>query len=351
MPGENPSELKVNLWMPLDIGPFLQDTAHLSSEEIGAYTLLLLYYWAHGPLPNDPKRLANIAKMSVDTWSITHESLSMFFFVGSDGLLHQKGADRRRAEWLDKRLKAREKALKAINARWSKHRAKLASMGNTPSIPQEVRGEIPEKYPTSVVQEQKQRHPPPTPSAGAAGDKAKKTDTPSIPKKPPGPAGSTAQELPEVTPPRRSVSKAKTRREAQGARPNGRMNGEPHPWHNSATAVPAKAAVRGLNAAVRPTKADPRREGMKSEVLAYWEAQNPDGPELHFDPADDRALDALLAGHLDLTQAGLKKLLVNRFNSEVNPAALPRKWLRNILEYAAGPLGKYGKPLAPPRVL
>lgn len=34
-------------WMPLYIGDFIADTAHLSAEETGAYILLIMHYWVH----------------------------------------------------------------------------------------------------------------------------------------------------------------------------------------------------------------------------------------------------------------------------------------------------------------
>lgn len=361
MPGENPlPELKLNLWMPLDLGPFLQDTAHLSTEEIGAYILLLIYYWAHGPLPNDPKRLANIAKIPIDTWSNTQEALSMYFFVGSDGLLHQKGADRRRAQWLDKRLKAREKAIKAITARWSKHRAKLASTSDTPSIREEIRGEILEHYPTSVIQEQKQILPtptPPTPSAQVGIEKPSSRSRKKTPRQlgvSPRQLGRSLRQLGKSPRQLKSVEEAKQGKndsEAIGEFPNGADAGQVHPGGENARAGGAGAAAKGKILDSDPQKVDPREYEIKSEVLAYWAGQNPDGPELHFNRADDRAFAALLRDHPELNLATVKKLLRNRAQSLINPTSAPHKWLRNLFEYAAGPLGKYGKPLSRPRLI
>ena len=62
--------------------------------------------------------------MSLDTLEYYVRIAEYVFFEGSDGLLHQKGADGRRAVWIDKRLKAREKAIKAITKRWDEYRAK-----------------------------------------------------------------------------------------------------------------------------------------------------------------------------------------------------------------------------------
>jgi uncharacterized protein YdaU (DUF1376 family) len=121
---------KVDIWMPLSIGDYLADTSHLSTLEHGAYLLMLMHYWRKGPLPNDPVKLANICKMTVDAWSIAQAVLKDFFSIGDDGLLHQRRADRERAKWIEKKDLAKEKAKMAAKARWG------YASSNAPSIPQ-----------------------------------------------------------------------------------------------------------------------------------------------------------------------------------------------------------------------
>jgi uncharacterized protein YdaU (DUF1376 family) len=351
MSGDQPiSELKINLWMPLDIGPFLQDTAHLSTEEIGAYTLLLLYYWAHGPLPNDPKRLANIAKMSADTWSITHEALSIYFFKGSDGLLHQKGADRRRAQWLDKRLKAREKALKAINARWSKHRAKVAAQSNTPSIPEEVRREVLENYPTSVKTSTRDYDPlrvSPSLPAGAAAPKG-------------GSSNPTSPEPATGKPPasaKQNETKAKPLKRGLGRIAKGGNDG-------TGTAGASKSGARGLglgvghlkNQSSRPKAdfpADSRWEPFRVEIFKYWDQQNLGDQKAGNCPwtvKDQAALSGLLRAAPEMTLETFRGLLMNRARSEVVASDPPRNWLAGLKLFAAGPLDRYRHSLRPARI-
>ena len=49
-------------FMQFYVGDYLADTLALSTEQHGAYLLLLLTLWRHnGRLPNDPATLARIA--------------------------------------------------------------------------------------------------------------------------------------------------------------------------------------------------------------------------------------------------------------------------------------------------
>lgn len=82
-------------WMPLDVGDYLGDTMHLTTVQHGAYFLLLVHYWRNGPLPNDYAKLSAITKMSAPEMR-KMTAVMDFFSIGTDGLLHQKRADKER---------------------------------------------------------------------------------------------------------------------------------------------------------------------------------------------------------------------------------------------------------------
>lgn len=65
--------------MPLYVGDYLADTRHLTTEEHGAYFLLILHYWRAGGLPNDDARLARIAGLTPEAWGASRNTIAAFF--------------------------------------------------------------------------------------------------------------------------------------------------------------------------------------------------------------------------------------------------------------------------------
>jgi len=67
-----------NIWMPIYVGDYLSDTMHLTTEQHGAYFLLLLAYWKNkGPLPLP--RIQNICQLNGTSWKATKAVLEEFF--------------------------------------------------------------------------------------------------------------------------------------------------------------------------------------------------------------------------------------------------------------------------------
>jgi uncharacterized protein YdaU (DUF1376 family) len=65
-------------YMQLYVADYLADTMHLTTEEHGAYLLLIMNYWQTGkPIPKN--RLSKIARMDNDRWTTVEVSLSEFF--------------------------------------------------------------------------------------------------------------------------------------------------------------------------------------------------------------------------------------------------------------------------------
>jgi uncharacterized protein YdaU (DUF1376 family) len=328
-----PFNPKVDVFMPLYIGRYLQDTPHLDALKSGAYLHLLMYFWVRGPLPNDPAELATIAKCTPDAWSMCQASVMHYFELAPDGMLHQRGAERLKDQWIGKRLKAHEKAQNAANVRWSKHKAKKGPNSDAPSIAQAM----PEQCPISTYKEQEQKQTPPTPSAAQRGIGPQPVSASSIPGAPSTGPKSKAKAKPSILP-ITGVHKG-----TNGARS--------HPAAKNGVAPGATGGNGHAKSGLHPVGDELRRNEFEREVLSFWKAQNPEHPDYAFTTPDRRALEDLLGREPGLLLPELRRLLRNRAHSEINPAAHPAKWLRNIREYSAGPLGKYGKPRHAARAL
>ncbi|WP_454864555.1 YdaU family protein [Pseudomonas rhizophila] len=67
-------------YMQFYVADYLADTSHLTTEEHGAYMLLLFSYWQTGkPLRID--RLSTIARIPNDRWTSVADTLSEFFHI------------------------------------------------------------------------------------------------------------------------------------------------------------------------------------------------------------------------------------------------------------------------------
>jgi uncharacterized protein YdaU (DUF1376 family) len=83
---------KVDTWMPLLVDKYLGDTTHLTTEQHGAYLLLLMSMWKKdGRLPANDVGLAQIAKLSPAKWRAMRPILiDGLLLREEDGLIVQK---------------------------------------------------------------------------------------------------------------------------------------------------------------------------------------------------------------------------------------------------------------------
>ena len=105
---------KHNIWMPLYVGDYLADTGRLTTEQHGAYLLLLMEYWLSGPIPDDDEVLQMITKLPIDRWVKHRKTLSRMFQI-VDGEWHHKRADQE----LQKAKELSEKNSQNAKKRWA----------------------------------------------------------------------------------------------------------------------------------------------------------------------------------------------------------------------------------------
>jgi uncharacterized protein YdaU (DUF1376 family) len=126
------SEDKADVWMPLYIGDYLADTSRLTTEQHGAYLLLLMDYWRNGPPPDDEEILQNITRLSKFLWK-KHGPILRKFFTVEEGVWKHKRIDEEMTKALSDKALASEKGKKGAEARWGKKDA----TGNAQALPDE----------------------------------------------------------------------------------------------------------------------------------------------------------------------------------------------------------------------
>lgn len=76
-------------FMQLYVADYLGDTRHLTTEQHGAYLLLLMTMWrSDGFLPNDDRKLARIAGCTGSRWTKIKDDVLAFFDVDGGVLTH-----------------------------------------------------------------------------------------------------------------------------------------------------------------------------------------------------------------------------------------------------------------------
>lgn len=69
-------------WMPFYVADYLADTGHLTTEEHGAYLLLIFHYWTQRSLPDCDTQLSRIARLSRKDWNKVRPAIKAFFDAG-----------------------------------------------------------------------------------------------------------------------------------------------------------------------------------------------------------------------------------------------------------------------------
>lgn len=70
---------KTDTWFPLYVGDYLAATTRLTTEQHGAYLLIIMDYWRNGPPPDDDGVLARITGLTPARWKAHREAIKSFF--------------------------------------------------------------------------------------------------------------------------------------------------------------------------------------------------------------------------------------------------------------------------------
>lgn len=155
-------------WMPLWIGDYLADTMHLTGPEHGAYLLLLMHSWRTGPLPDDDRQLAAIARTDRSMWKEIGPTVRAFFTVTPAGLV-QGRLERERENAAGNAERRSDAARTAATKRWQGNASAMRDASaphakrNASRMPDAMRDECPTPSPSP---KEDPPNPPPLPRQG-----------------------------------------------------------------------------------------------------------------------------------------------------------------------------------------
>lgn len=143
-------------WMPLYVGDYLGDTQRLTTEQHGAYLLMILDYWRNGPAPDDDAVLQQITKLDAKAWKKHRPAMARLFQI-ADGEWRHKRIDAELAQAEANAERRSSKARAAAEARWAQSEqspnaaasnAKGNATSNARSMPEAMLGECPPQSPS-----------------------------------------------------------------------------------------------------------------------------------------------------------------------------------------------------------
>lgn len=137
---------KTNVWMPLYIADYLADTTRLTTEQHGAYLLLIMDYWRNGALPDDDGALANITRLTMPQWKKHRAVMARLFHIEAGEWRHKR-IDSELVAAAANASKHEERAKKAAAARWGKD-SKSNAPSNATSTPQAELDQCPSPSPS-----------------------------------------------------------------------------------------------------------------------------------------------------------------------------------------------------------
>jgi uncharacterized protein YdaU (DUF1376 family) len=113
--------MTASAWFPMYPGDYLRATGHLTLPQHGAYSVLLLNYYATGTLPADAETLCRIARaFSEAERDAVATVVAEFFDADGDRLRHPR-ADREIAKQAEFHAERSESGKRGATSRWGKH--------------------------------------------------------------------------------------------------------------------------------------------------------------------------------------------------------------------------------------
>jgi uncharacterized protein YdaU (DUF1376 family) len=272
------SVVKTDIWMPVFIGDYLADTMHLTTEQHGAYLLLLFHLWRRGSLRDDDAVLAKISGLGENAWNLHRPALAEFFKI-HDGLWQHGRVEKEKARVTATKQSMTKKAKSAASSRWRK--------SDAPSIAQAMPGDA-----DSESESELERLPQVLRSSGA---------------------GMTSLFDPE------NNSSGQEHLSSQEKKSSGLELFSSQEKSSS----PQK----------RVSAPDPRHGPFRTILAEYWRLKNHASPEMPWQGRDAKALADFLAACPQLNETQFRQMVGNRSRSAVAHGDRVYLWIGNLTRF------------------
>ncbi len=142
---------KTDIWLPIYVGDYLADTMHLTTEQHGAYFLLIMAYWKNrGALPEN--RIQGIVNINGNSWSIAEALLKEYFDTTTyPGKWYHKRIEKELEKALIRKQAAENRGKKGSEVRWKDKPPDSSS--NAPSIVEGIVGDSSSPSPSPSLKE------------------------------------------------------------------------------------------------------------------------------------------------------------------------------------------------------
>jgi uncharacterized protein YdaU (DUF1376 family) len=282
------SVVKTDIWMPVFIGDYLADTMHLTTEQHGAYLLLLFHLWRRGSLRDDDAVLAKISGLSENAWNLHRPALAEFFKI-HNGLWQHGRVEKEKARVAATKQSMSKKAKSAASSRWRKN--------NAPSIAQAMPGDA-----DSDSESESEATLPLRPEV-----------EPRVPPLRFAPVGMTSLFSHENN---SSEEELLSSQESSAS-------GEGVFSSQEKSSSPQKKA----------SESDPRHRPFRSILAQYWRTKNHASPEMPWQGRDAKALADFLAACPRLNETQFRQMVGNRGRSAVAHGDRVYLWIANLTRF------------------
>jgi uncharacterized protein YdaU (DUF1376 family) len=310
------SVVKTDIWMPVFIGDYLADTMHLSTEQHGAYLLLLFHLWRRGSLRDEDAVLAQISGLGESAWK-QHRGVLAEFFRIQGGLWQHARVEKERARVAATTQSKAKKAKLAASSRWGKNDASSIAQAMLGDADSDSDSESDLK--TTVPQRPEERpQVPPLRSCGAP-----------VPPLRFAPVGTTMTSLfdQEEVSSELELLSSQDEFSASGK--------ELLSCQEKSSSEPEllSSQERFCSSRKKVADSDARHCPFRAILAQYWRAKNHASPEMPWQGRDAKALSNFLAACPRLNETQFRQMVGNRARSAVAHGDRVYLWIANLTRF------------------